>query len=253
MLATKCCGCRRIVPEHRNKAKWVGNRKRIIRQYAVSLKSYFVYPFSVRYENATKEFFQTIYNCTKVDDLIFDGNEELYLEKANCLFTNIEKYDVIYDCGCGKGSFLKFATTIGLLFDRYIGIDFAIDAPRNYANISFEKTDILTYRFQYDDKSRLVALCNVACYLSDDALNNLFCILSKGNTTILIIDPVPGLFWDATFNHVKLYYRSIKKMNKIMRRADFGCVDYSVDYLIQLGTFYGIPLSYACLYEKINK
>lgn len=253
MLATKCCGCRRIAPKHRNKAKWVGNKRRIIRQYMASLKSYMIYPFSVRYVNATKEFFQAIYNRTKVDDLIFDGNETLYLEKANCFFTKQTKYDIIYDCGCGKGSFLKFATTIGLLFDHYIGIDFAIDTPRKYSNISFEKTDILTYRFQYDDKCRLVVLCNTACYLSDNALNNLLHVLSKKNTTILIVDPVPGLFWDATFDHVELYYRSIKKMSEVMGKAGFSCVGCSVDYLIQLGAFYGLPLSYACLFEKINK
>ena len=147
------------------------------------------------------------------------------------------------------GSLFHFLTQFSLItFNNYIGIDFALQEEIQLApNAKLIKEDIGNYNFRSSGKS-LIVLCNVACYLSDDLIKILATNASKSDCDILILDPVPGLFWDATFDKVKLHYRSSKKMNKLISPFSYKNTLVVIDYLWNIGKWYLTPLSYATLY-----
>lgn len=255
MLEIECFGFKKIVCA-KYKARWVGDLKKIIRQLCVSLKSYLVYPFVKKENRATQIFFESVYSSTKVDDLIFDGNDHLYFEKVETLIDRNIRYDCIYDCGCGNGSFYRYAFKTRMNFGEYIGIDFAIEKSSAKNGIKFVKTDIEQFDFIDRFKSRLVVLCNVACYLSDEKLDKMLRILATTGTRLLIIDPVPSLFWDATFENVKLFYRKPRKVMKVIQTYGYTLESHSKDYLIKIGSQYMFPLSYAsifCFGKKVRE
>lgn len=248
MLEIKCSGSKKT-HSLKYKADWVGGTQKVFRQYLVSLKSYIVYPFTRKDNDATRKFFESIYSATKVDDLIFDGNDHLYLKKVEKIIRIFPQYDYIYDCGCGNGSFFDYLQNERIIFNQYIGIDFAIKSNDAKKKIRFVKSDVEEFAFKDQAENRLIVLCNVSCYLSDEKLSAVLKKVAKEGTAILIIDPVPSLFWDATFDRVKLYYRSPKKMLKLVNKYGFTMEAMSKDYLIQAGLYHLFPLSYAGLFS----
>lgn len=230
------------------KACWVGDCKKVLRQLMVSLKSYLIFPFIKKDKRATQNFFEAIYSAVKVDDLIFDGNDHSYLEKIESFINKSIQYDYIYDCGCGNGAFLNYVVKEKIEFNQYIGIDFAIPISSNKNRVKFVKSDVENFDFTEQFYSRLVVVCNVACYLSDNKISNLLHKIAKEGTTVLIIDPVPGVFWDATFDRVKLFYRSPKKMVKLLHKHGYILKAMSKDYLVQIKSQYLFPLSYAGIF-----
>ena len=247
-METRCYGFKKI-SVLRYKATWIGGSSKVLRQFWVSIKSHFVYPFVKKDVEATRNFFENIYSDKKVDDLIFDGNDHEYLEKAREIIEKTKQFDYVYDCGCGNGSFYEFLLKEHVKFNQYIGIDFAIqDDTAEKKDIKFVKADVENFEFNDQASDRLIVLCNVSCYLSDEKLTSIFKKVAKGRTAVLIIDPVPGLFWDATFDHVKLFYRSPNKMKKLLLRNGFSLKALSQDYLLKLASLYFFPLSYAAVF-----
>lgn len=229
------------------KATWTGGRKKVTKQYLVSLKSYLVYPFSCKEKTATKKFFKQIYNSAKIDDLIFDGNDNSYLDKVASIIDGCE-YDVIYDCGCGAASFYNYLNKVNIKFKKYIGVDFAVEPKLISQNAEVLNDDIVSHDYAVEGKT-LFVFCNVLCYLSKDDITALLNGIAHSNVDILIIDPIPSLFWDATFDNVKLHYRSIKKVNKLMAKFGFKNSMIVKDYLWRIGKLYLRSLSYATLYS----
>ena len=248
-MGTKCSGYKKTAIK-KIKANWVGDRKKLFRQLMVSLKSYVVNPFVKKHSDATQAYFSSIYSKQKVDDLIFDGDDASYLAKA-ALILEGKRYDKIYDCGCGGGSFLSFATQSGIEFEEYVGIDFAISESKDTPQAKFIKGDILELDFSDTAKERLVVLSNVACYLSDEKLKALMSKAARKGTTLLIVDPVPGLFWDATFEGVKLFYRTPRRMSAIAEKAGYSIEQYAKDYLCECKNAYLFPLSYAATFRFV--
>ena len=233
----------------KEKALWTGGWRKVFRQYWTSLKSYILIPVKKKYSEATKKYFSSIYTNQRIDDLIFDGNENAYLEKARLFLDKNIYYDVIYDCGCGKASFLNFLKTLPISFGKYIGIDFAIQSQKKSNNIELINCDVVSYDYDVQSKKVLLVLCNVMCYMSNKDLDLLLKKLKGSHISVLVVDPIPGLFWDATFDNVKLYYRTIKKTNELMQKYGFSSNIIVKDYLLQVGPCYLIALSYATMYE----
>lgn len=242
-------GAKKQIKYVKQKASWIGTSKKVFKQYVVSLWSYFTYPFKRKNEEATRKYFSHIYSGIIQDELIFDGNSGGYYKKLETLQFTMMRYDTIFDCGCGTGSLLQYLTHNQLIsFDNYIGIDFALPEDKQLSqNAILIKENLKNYNFECSRKS-LIVLCNVACYMSDAELNIIIGKAQKNNSDFLVIDPVPGLFWDATFDNVRLHYRSIKKMRQLMREFNFRNGTIVKDYLWHIGKCYITPLSYATLY-----
>ena len=245
-----------LITEKR-KAEWITAKKAAI-QFVISLKSYLVYPFCQTQSNATKMYFSKIYDGTRIDDYIFDGNDHAYLKKINHFFQsednlNTASYKYIYDCGCGNCSFLSYLSQKGVNYEQYIGIDFARSPLLIDENIQIIQSDIDKYTgFDQSDSHKLVVLCNVICYLPTAKFESLLKRIQTKNTSVLIIDPVPSVFWDATFDHVRLYYRDKRKVDGIMKKNGFNCKKTSTDYLFKFFGIYSFPLSYGSLYEYMK-
>ncbi len=240
-----------ITPQggRKQKANWLGNKKKILRQYFVSLWSYITYPFKRKRIVATQKYFSNIYNGKIQDDLIFDGNSGGYYDKIKALQLSKKKYSTIFDCGCGIGFLYRFLNDSKIItFDNYIGIDFAVQEDQELAdNAKIIKSNICDYDFS-NVNNGLIVLCNVICYLSNDELNTIIQKAQQSICDILVLDPLPGLFWDATFDKVKLHYRSFKKMNSLMATYNYTNTMVVKDYLWNIGKCYFTPLSYAALY-----
>lgn len=247
-MEIKCFGSRKI-PRLKYKAKWAGGFNKIAKQFLVSAISYLSNPFVKKKDGATKSFFEAIYLKEKIDDLIFDAHEHAYLRKVDDLVKKIEKINYIYDCGCGQGDFYKYALKQNVDFGKYIGIDFAIQSSPPNDDAEFVKMDLEDFPFCDAEKNKLVILCNVACYLSESKLKHILHGIASNETTLLIIDPIPGLFWDATFEQVKLFYRSPKKMRFFLEKYNFYEEIESRDYLVKIGGVHLMPLSYAAIYR----
>lgn len=254
MLEIKCSGFKKM---HclKYKADWVGGAQKVFRQFLVSLKSYVIYPFARKDNDATREFFEAIYSSRKVDDLIFDGNDHKYLEKLKGFIDTTVQYDCVYDCGCGNGSFYQFLLKEQIKFNQYIGVDFATQDTATRKDFKLIKSDLEDFDFNEPFNNQLVVLCNVSCYLSNDKLLRILGKVANKKTTVLIIDPIPGCFWDATFDRVKLFYRSPRKMIELLSNKGFALRALSKDYLFKVGTRFVYPLSYAgafCFSEEVN-
>lgn len=242
-------GTKKQIIQIKQRALWAGSKKKVFKQYIVSLWSYIKYPFVRKKEDATREYFSQIYGGTIQDDLIFDGNRGGYYIKLESLQFPNKHYNAIFDCGCGIGSFFHFISRFQLIsFDNYIGIDFALQDEKELThNAKLIKDDINSYNF-LSSGNGLIVLCNVACYLSGEKMKNIISEATLNNCDILVLDPLPGLFWDATFDKVKLHYRSFKKMNSLMATYNYTNTMVVKDYLWNIGKCYFTPLSYATLY-----
>lgn len=229
------------------KATWTGGKKKVTKQYLVSLKSYLLYPFSRKEKTASQKFFRQIYDKTKIDNLIFDGKDNSYFDKVASLVDSGD-YDVIYDCGCGEASFNNYLNKLNIKFKKYIGVDFAVEPKIISENAEVLNDDIVSHNYALEGKT-LFVFSNVLCYLSKEDVISLLNKISHPNVDILIIDPIPSLFWDATFDKVKLHYRSIKKVNKLMSEFGFNNSLIVKDYLWRIGKLYLRSLSYATLYS----
>lgn len=239
----------------KSKANWISKRK-FFSQIIISLKSYLVYPFVKKKPEATKKFFSKIYSGIKTDDYIFDSNNELYLEKSSQMFSLLANLinnhiDIVYDCGCGYGSLLKKLNKTQITYDQYIGIDFAQEFIPINKKAQIIKADFCDFHFCDDSKKvKLLVFSNTLCYVSNSQFEKLLERIPNKNTFLLVIEPVPGLFWDATFDNVKLHYRSNKKMQSVFKSREFKCIKTNIDYLIQFGNRYFVPLSYCSLYSN---
>ncbi len=250
MSVIQCTGFKKTPDQNiKIKATWLGNTKTVVKQFLVSFLSYLKYPFSKKKDGAAKKYFASIYDQSVKDDLIFDGHSSSYLEKVKLVVPINSRFDCIYDCGCGEASFLNFIKQNMWQYNRYIGIDYAIQPCEINSREELVKSDIVDYKFQTNSENSLFVFANVFCYMSD---TNIINILNKINTlhsNILIVDPIPGLFWDATFAGVRLFYRSRNQVDKLLSSMGFVRKTTAIDYFIKKNNFFVLPLSYATYYE----
>lgn len=234
------------------KANWLGNKKKIFKQFFVSLLSYISYPFRKKNNKAAKKYFTSIYDKSLCDELIFDGNNSAYLDKVKILFSKDVCFNVVYDCGCGEGSFLCFMKLNHWKYSNYIGLDYAIKDKNISINEKILNADFVEYDFNFNGDNSLFVFVNVLCYLSNDEIETVLKKIRGEGKTLLIVEPIPGLFWDATFSGVRLYYRSIKKLSKLLNKYGFEKTHCSIDYMIKFKNSYMFPLSYAAIYNCRN-
>ena len=236
--------------EYHTRAVWLGSIGRVVKQYLVSTISYLTYPFIATKADATKKYFQSIYNNTLTDDLLFDGKNSKYFEKILNIYclNKFEKKDVI-DIGCGEAAFFFWLNKVGVTPNRYLGVDIAHPATEITESAKIVNSDIENYPLGNDTlKPSVLILSNSLCYINDKRFDRIL-KESTSETEALIIEPIPGLFWDAHFSEVKLYYRELSKIVAHFESFGWAIQGICIDYLISCRFFTLFPLS-VCIYTK---
>ena len=215
------------------------------KQFAISFWSRVTLPFVSYKENAAKDFFREIYNG-KTDPYLFDGKSQQYLHQVlNVVELNALNRLRVIDIGSGNGVLYHWLVQNCVKLQSYLGIDFAHRSESIDSVAQILNADVINLGSRDLHNADICVLVNCACYLDSDRLNHLLSNLPVG-CQIIIIDPIPGLFWDAHFDGVKLFYLSYKKMSDLLYRNDFIIERKSVDFHIKFLSFYFNPLSY-CL------
>jgi len=234
----------------RRKANWLGSSSRIIKQLIVSVSSYITLPFASYQEDAVCKHFQAQYNG-KYDPLCFDGKNKGYFEQIETVYNliNFEGKQII-DLGCGDISLYYWLTDKLIKPKKYIGVDFATRPACYDEPIFFLRKDLRKNHYQFQ-KGDIAVAVNSLCYLSDQAIDSL-CVNLPNDFTFIIIEPFPGIFWDAYFDGCKLYYRSINHL--VNRLSEFGLISQkiAVDYGLILFRQFLLPLSYCIVFKKNN-
>ncbi len=230
------------------RARWIHNQS-IFKQFYVSALSYLKNPFCRKYKGATRQFFIKNY-YDRPDELVFDGNNNAYFDKLHCCGPlNSVHFNTIYDCGCGNGSFLDYIERNHFIYEKYIGVDFAKKNQHLSPKADIVCSDVSDFDYSFVGNT-MMFFSNVFCYLSDDQIIKIVDKI-KNNVTfgkcvyVVILEPVPGIFWDATFDGVKLYYRKMTALSAYFSGFIVGRM--STDYLFCYKKKYFFPLSYACI------
>lgn len=232
------------IDHKKNKATWLGSRTRIIKQIVVSMLSFITLPFARHNDKAIGEYFKKVY-YKKPDPLIFDGNELAYYNIIDLVVMSSEfSLKNIIDIGCGKGSFYKWLKSSSKNFSSYLGIDIALRDTQLTENAKIVNCDVLSYSEKLPHNN-FVVLINSLCYFSEDRMLNVF--TNKDICSLLLIEPVPSLFWDAHFSNIKLFYRNPVFVKDLLVDYGFEIIDMAVDYGIKNNHVCLCPLSY-CIY-----
>lgn len=233
------------------KSTWTPNMYLFFRQLKVSLISYLTLPFFKRKENGVQLFFERNYSKEK-DDLIFDGNttsyyDKLYSKEIKELLSGAN----IIDLGCGNASFYNWLKNNHITICSYMGLDFAVENKSIDAVCEIVNDNLLNFTNYLSYENNVIVLCNVLCYLTDDVIN---AILNKCpvGSVIIIIEPSPGIFWDAHFDGIKPKYRSVNTIERLLQKYRFHLLNTIQDYLVSINKqLYFFPLSY-CICAKLN-
>lgn len=233
-------------PVHINLAQWFRPRKRIIKQYFISLKSYLTKGFAKYKKDAAKIYFSEIYKG-KHDPFLFDGKEEGYFDCLLHADEIIRDRDII-DLGCGNGALCRWMDKNQISLNSYIGVDFAMKEV-----IIDQKSKIINKRVElYSppyNKNNVVIVSNVLCYLSDEQFEQLRISLIYADY-VIIIEPTKSLFWDAYFDNVQLFYRKRKNIIKMFLTAGFKIKEISIDYGIKCFQHYFLELSNCLIFQR---
>lgn len=235
---------------HKSVANWLPNNRLLIKQIFLSAWSHITLPISKNFPNGVQSFFHHNYNH-EPDELIFDGSNVFYFSR---LFQalDIERLEdkTIIDLGCGRATLYNWMTDNDIPFFKYVGIDFAVDSIRLSERAQIIKSNIFNVDTFVSDGNCLFFLSNVICFQTNDELHYLLSNLSR-RSEVLIIEPSPGLFWDAHFDGIHPCYRSIYSLTKIMNDCGIRIVNSMQDYMVNfLGSYY-FPVSY-CLHGIIE-
>ena len=230
-------------------ATWLGSKSRILRQLIVSLWSFITLPFMRPRLDATQLYFKKIYSGYN-DDLLFDGKDYRYLHQIECVY-NIDNLTArkVLDFGAGDGVLYRWLCSCNTIPKEYKGLDFA-NTNRNLGkNSSLINVNISEYEFEEDSlESTTSFMINVLCYINDKSFRNIIGA-SKTGQEFVIIDPVPGIFWDAHFDGIKLFYRKPSKVFRVLGESGWEIHNISFDYGVKIFNKHLFPLSY-CVYAK---
>ena len=232
----------------KRKAKWLGTPIHVISQLLISITSYIFKPFTRREKNAVREYWSSIYSGDYRDNYIYDGKTKHYYDDITKIIPLIScaNQRTIIDLCCGNGSFYYWCQENQIPIKNYYGIDFSITNTVLSENACLKNGNILDYVAEKDD---IIIVSNGCCYLDDMD----FCLLTSNISKcsdIIVIEPIPSVFWDAQFAHIHLYYRSSQKIINHFNSLGFHCKYVSTDYMIKIVNMFIFPLKATYYFQK---
>lgn len=232
----------------KERAKWLPNCRKFIKQLLVSISSYITLPFFCYKNDGTRLFFKKNYS-EKQDDLIFDGTSSGYFSRIEKLLCGIVLDDtVIIDLGCGQGALFNWLESNAVTYKEYIGIDFAI-SQKATTKAKYICDNISNLEKYMPDNLCLIVMSNALCYIDDLLFLRILSALKRGDS-ILIIEPSPNIFWDAHFNGIKPLYRPIDTTCTFLQNCGYKIMNTFQDYLLGKLNHYYIELSYGIYATK---
>lgn len=230
-------------------ANWLGNPKRILLQLWVSVWSFVFLPTAKYRNSAVYEYFSELYNG-KPETLIFDGKDGRYLEQIEMVY-NIEnlKSRNILDLGCGDGAVFNWLLRQNINPESYRGIDFAHPDKIFNKNARIIKNNVNSIDFD-EFKTLTITAVNILVYLNPN-IAKLILKSRTQDTELIIIDPIPGLFWDAYWDNVQLFYRKPSMIIEMLKSEGWHIKGISIDYGIKFMNSFFFPLSY-CLFAEFS-
>lgn len=234
--------------EKKSVALWTGGIVHTIIQFGISIKSYLLLPFIKEKPNAVKKYWSEIYSGQKNDNYIFDGKTSTYYKcLLNCIYeiANVKNRTVV-DLGCGNGSLFYWLRQNGIQIGSYKGIDFSYPDCNLADDSKIMNGNITEYHAKEQD---IITIVNCCCYLNDNEFDTMIRNISSA-TDILIIEPVPSIFWDKQFNNIVLHYRSRNDFLLLFKENGYSCSYSEVDYLYKLRDKYIFPLKYLVHFQK---
>lgn len=148
----------------------------------------------------------------------------------------------------GDGNLFNWMQKRNLPFKEYIGIDFSVDNKRIATNANIFKNNIITFDTS-NYENAIGFIINGLCYLNNKELKTFLGNINNVDK-LIIIDPLPGIFWDSFFENIKLYYRSQRKIRRIMKEQGYILKFSAIDYTIKIGELYIQKLSCGYHFEK---
>ncbi len=234
----------------RKVANWTGGKFHVFLQFIISLKSYLLYPFIKEKKNAIKNYWSSIYSNTKKDKFIFDGNITGYFDSLLDFIKFIPYIEIrpIVDLCSGHGTLYTWFKCHNISHGSYVGIDFSIPNTKLSENALLINKDIINHIAQIND---IVIIINGLCYLNNLQYKQVIDNICSSND-LIIIEPVPSIFWDAQFNNIILYYRSSKQIHIDLENRGYKCQYESIDYLFKIFGTYIFGLKYTLYFSKNN-
>jgi SAM-dependent methyltransferase len=234
----------------RRVANWLGHPRRVILQLLISGWSYVTLPTANYRNGAVYEYFSEL-NNGKPETFIFDGKDGRYLEQIKMIYdiNNFKDKDIL-DLGCGNGSFFNWLLMQNINPKSYIGVDFAHPEKMLNNNARITQKDIASIDLD-EFSASTITVVNVLVYLNTNIVNSIL-KARKQDAELIIIDPIPGLFWDAYWGGVRLFYRKPSRIMEMLKSAGWQIKGLSIDYGIKWMNYFIFPLSY-CLNAKYSR
>ncbi len=230
-------------------ANWLGQPRRVISQLLVSGWSHVTLPTAKYRNGSVYEYFFELYGG-KPEILIFDGKDGRYLDQIKMLFSVNDFTDEdILDLGCGNASFYNWLKMQNVNPKSYIGIDFAHPGKALASNARIIQKNLASVDLD-EYKASIITVVNVLVYLNTNIINSIL-KAKKQDTYLIVVDPIPGLFWDAYWGGVELFYRKPSRIIDMLKSEGWEIKGVSIDYGAKWMNNYLFPLSY-CLVAKYS-
>lgn len=235
-------------PIHRTeRASWVRFFP-FVRVLLDSIPSFFSEPPSSESIPQIKLFFRDIYDGAP-DETVVDSNLNEYAEQ---IFRVIDKEEFenasVLDIGCGSGALYQVLRDGGAALKRYLGID--VSHPNRILSKSAKIVNQSAY--EIDDlelEPTHVLASNSFCYI--ESLERVYAIGSNGSAkSLVIVEPVPGIFWNRHFDGILLFYRSANDLSSQLQEHQWQLKRVTTFYLIHFRAIRIWPLCYAVHYVR---
>lgn len=242
----------RFMPD-RHRATWV-QPVPFLRQLCESIVNYFRGGRASLSRDVVKAFFDR-HRGDQPDPLVFDGSRSGYYDQL--LLVMPQKPAVRYiDLGCGSGGLFAFLRARGILFEKYIGVDFSptpgqpVSRPDStIRNASIEQEELLKDLVP----GTHIIMINSVCYL--ESVFNLPILQAAAHcqdAALLVVEPYPGIFWDRQFEGIRPRYRHPDQLVREASTLGWVPSHFVIFYLIGIGPLFLWPLAYSLSFKSAS-
>lgn len=191
----------------------------------------------------------------EIVDLSRGPYRQLLANLTRCVPVYLHSSAKILDLGCGDLHLLHHLERSAALPFSYWGVD--ILAPSTKArrllgsSYGFETLDLETTAFTPPFVPNLIFSSNALCYVRQhDAVLKRAAQLVEKDGFVVLIEPLPSLFWETYFSGVHLTLRRRGALRPIMEGAGMTYVGDHLLYAFRVANWWFWPVSYLTIFRK---